>query len=131
MKQPLPALPAFSVLAEVFSYWGVDEDVIDLLHLLSRKTRKYVKSSHRAMLVNACIRVQRTKVPATSPSTSKTKCQPFSMLVRGDKACGLRLSEIRVSMDPVISMSSLQIVMSDDATEEERHSAVVGTRVGQ
>ena len=75
VKQPIAKLPAFSVLAEVFSYWGLNEDVCDLLHILSRKFNKYIKSNHRAMLMHACVQVSRTRIPAAGPFTvDKNKC---------------------------------------------------------
>ena len=74
IKQPIAKLPAFSVLIEIFSYYGLNEDVCELLHILSRSFRKYIKSGHRKMLMNACVGIIRTKVPAAGPTVDESKC---------------------------------------------------------
>ena len=120
VRQPIAQLPSFAVLTEVFSYYGLNEDVVDLLHKLSRKFNKYIKSGHRQMLMNACIAVSRTKVPASMPfEGNKDICKPFSCILRGGQSAGLRLCEIRVSLDGVLSMTSLQMVMINDETKEQ------------
>ena len=127
VKQPIAKLPAFLVLAEVLAFWGFFEEVVDVLNELSRKSRKYIKSSHRKMLEGACIGVIRTKVPASIPKgiTDLSKYKPYTCLVRGSN---LRLDEIRITLCPVITFSSLRLKMSVD--DYEVQSDLIGKRLG-
>ena len=133
VKQPIAKLPAFSVLAEVFGFFGLFEDVVDVLHKLSKKSRKYIKSSHRKMLEGACIGVTRTKVPVSIPKgiTDLSKYKPYTCFVRGsamNRGSVLRLEEIKITLCPVITFSSLRLKMS--VNDFEVQSDLIGKRLG-
>ena len=50
ITQPISSLPSWQVIATIFSYYGWSSQVIDLLQIISTKTRKYVKSHHNITL---------------------------------------------------------------------------------
>ena len=81
---------------------------------ISRKTRKYIKSSHRKFLEKVCVGIIRNKQAVVSPEwLDADKCRPFACLIRGTGSCGLKLSEIRVNIDPMASLYALQVIMTD------------------
>ena len=41
VKQPIPSLRAFVVVGTLLSYLGARHEIVDLLQLLSKSTRKY------------------------------------------------------------------------------------------
>ena len=56
---PVAALPAYTVLAEIFGFLDNFDAVMDLLKGLSKSTRKYADSSHKQMLSNVCVHIKR------------------------------------------------------------------------
>ena len=48
--QPIPRLPAWTVITALLEYYGHKNQVIDLLKRLHKASWKYLKSHHKAML---------------------------------------------------------------------------------
>ena len=109
---------------------GLFEDVFDLLHMVSRKFRKYIKSNHRRMLENACVSVERIKMPVVSPNANLNQYKSFNCYIKGARSGEMKMSEIRIAIDPIISMTSLQIVMSLEEEGEEEIEERVSKRIG-
>ena len=128
---PVAALPAYTVLAEIFGFFDNFDAVMDLLKGLSKSTRKYADSSHKQMLSNVCVHIKRQIANLACAGPAETidvkHCERFQCI--SERATrvynpALRVSSISVCLDPVVSLMSLQIEVTDG--EKSAKSAVYG-----